>query len=314
MFPSIKDTAPLKDTALDQNSLNSIKAMGRKNDPQALKEVAKKFEAMFVQQMLKSMRDANAVFSEGDIFSSDEEKFHQEMLDQQMVLNLTSGKGIGLAKVMYEQMQRAYGNKNAIETSQPSTANQFTVNQPPALISRVGIKNSPEKTPEQFMAELKPFADKAAEALNIKPDVLLAQVALETGWGKNILHDKDGNNSFNIFNIKKGSSWEGKSIGVKSLEYSQGVAEKKQSDFRQYESYWEGFVDYIGLIKTSPRYQKALESGNNSAHYADALQKSGYATDPDYAEKIKSLLNHDLIRTVLSPKNLASQVSEFIRE
>src|SRR3954465_3870190 len=105
-------TSSIQDTYLDQNSLNSVKAMGRHDDPKALKEIAKKFEAMFVQQMLKSMRDANEVFADGDMFSSQEVKFHQDMLDQQMVLNLTSGEGIGLAKTMYQQMQKMYGKKS----------------------------------------------------------------------------------------------------------------------------------------------------------------------------------------------------------
>ena len=116
---SAKETT-VKDTFLDQNSLNSVKAMGRKNDPEALKQIAKKFEGMFVQQMLKSMREANEVFAEGDMFSSEEEKFHQDMLDQQMVLNLTSGKGIGLATSMYQQMQKIYG-KGAVPAADGSS-------------------------------------------------------------------------------------------------------------------------------------------------------------------------------------------------
>jgi peptidoglycan hydrolase FlgJ len=307
--------ASVKDTYLDQNSLNSVKALGRKNDPQALKEIAKKFEAMFVQQMLKSMRDANAVFSEGDMFSSDEEKFHQEMLDQQMVLNLTSGKGVGLAKSMYEQMQRAYGNLN------PEGATDVRVIQDPLIMpykktisSKAEItRSTTERTPQEFIAEMKPFADKAAKQLNVNSDVLLAQAALETGWGKNILHDLNGNNSFNIFNIKKGASWEGKSLGVDSVEYTQNVAEKKRADFRQYDNYGQGFSDYIALIKSNPRYQKVLESGMDSGNYAEALQKSGYATDPDYAEKIKSLLNHDAIRSASSDETLTTLVSEVTR-
>lgn len=303
----------IKDNYLDQNSLNAVKAMGRKNDPQALKEIAKKFEAMFVQQMMKSMRDANEVFSDGDMFSSSEVKFHQEMLDQQMVLNLTSGKGIGLATSMYQQMQAMYNKSAPAETTdeqltlapiaKPLAKNIIThakAAEPPILISRAAIvtdKNSIAQTQEEFVAALMPYAKQAAAELNIKTDVLLAQAALETGWGKHVIHDAQGKNSFNIFNIKKSSSWEGKSVGVKTLEYQKGIAQQEHAEFRQYNNYLHSFSDYVNVMKTNPRYQQALGAGANSAGYAEALQAAGYATDPDYAEKIKQLLMNDAIRS-----------------
>lgn len=318
-------TSSVKDNYLDQNSLNSVKAMGRHNDPKALKEIAKKFEAMFVQQMLKSMRDANEVFADGDMFSSQEVKFHQDMLDQQMVLNLTSGEGIGLAKTMYQQMQKMYGKKSdgidasstgilnpevdtlkinsinqlpSTKTIKPLTSNS-AVGEAPPLISRAGVKSSIAQTPEEFVAKVRPYAEKAAAELNINPDVLLAQAALETGWGKHLLHDTQGNNSFNMFNIKANADWQGKSVGVNSLEYKQGVTQQERSEFRQYDNYVQSFSDYVSLIKNNPRYQQVMAAGSDSAGYADALQKTGYATDPQYADKIKRLLSHDSIRAAV---------------
>ena len=323
----VKD-AVVKDNYLDQNSLNVVKSMGRKNDPQALKEIAKKFEGMFVQQMLKAMRDANEVFAEGDMFSSDEVKFHQEMLDQQMVINLTSGKGIGLATSMYQQMQAMYGKKSPIELNDDKTiaptivpgikpmANNLNTTEPPALISRAsiktaGVKTSVAQTPEDFIAALKPFAEKAAAELNVNSDVLLAQAALETGWGKHVIHDPQGNNTFNIFNIKKSNSWDGKSVAVQSLEYKQGIAQKEQSEFRQYDNYLQSFSDYVDVMKTNPRYQKALGAGNSSANYADALQAAGYATDPEYAAKIKNLLMNDTIHSTVSADAVIESSAEL---
>lgn len=337
----------VKDTYLDQNSLNSVKAMGRKNDPEALKQIAKKFEGMFVAQMLKSMREANEVFSEDSLFSSKEEKFHQDMLDQQMVLNLTSGKGIGLATSMYQQMQKIYGKNAAsaqdsggvdikslmpnlkpltqqpVSTSQSETdaaANSAASNIPPALIARPSVstkntdstkntKDLSKQTPEEFIASLMPFAEKAAADLNVNTDIILAQAALETGWGKHMLHDGKGNNSFNVFNIKKGSSWDGDSVGVSSLEYNKGVAKKEHSNFRQYESYMHSFSDYVDMLKNTSRYQRVLDAGNDSKGYADALQKSGYATDPHYANKLKSLLNSDAIRSAVDSKTAAAEAN-----
>ena len=300
----------IKDNYFDQNSLNSVKTMGRHNDPAALKEISKKFESMFVSQMLKSMREANAVFEDGDMFSSDEVKFHQDMMDQQMVLNLTSGEGIGLAKSMFQQIQKMYGKpgdanaeagtikniERVLRSNKPITENS-TENEIPEFIARPGTKSAIAQTQEEFVEKVKPYAEKAAAELNVSTDVLLAQAALETGWGKHLIHDTNGNNTFNIFNIKA-AGWQGKSVTVNTLENKQGVTQQERSAFRQYEGYAQSFADYVSLIKNNPRYKEALSAGDDSEGYADALQKAGYATDPDYAQKIKRLINSDSIRSV----------------
>lgn len=338
----------VQDSYLDQQGLNSIKAMGRDKDPQALKEVAKKFEAMFVQQMLKTMREANDVFAQDSYFNSQESRFHRDMMDQQMVLNLTSGAGIGLATQFYQQMSQAYGQGSSVD-DQASTAtdgelshavkyqtpsaidelmNAYVSNAnsnttdadsnsdavdlqalaiPPLLLKPVlpmqrlqasGVKAGIADSRENFVALLQPHAEKAAQELNINPDVLIAQVALETGWGKHVIHHKNGENSFNLFNIKAGSSWQGNKVNVSTLEYQGGVAAIEKADFRKYNDYSESFSDYVRLMKNSPRYQDVLQTGKNSAAYAEALQSAGYATDPEYAKKIKQLLNTDVIREV----------------
>lgn len=357
----------VQDSYLDPNSLNSIKAMGRDKDPQALKEVAKKFEALFVQQMLKTMRQANEAFGEGNYFDSQTTHFHRDMLDQQMVLNLTSGSGIGLADHFYKQMLQNHGagmkpeagamNPSAqgidgmldqvvehkksgnLNTELPSADDLdawindflrmsdnaqlhtiFSENeteekiQPPlhyglgifppvphkAQVSnlRGGQKASISSTQENFVMMLKPHAEKAAAELNINPDVLIAQVALETGWGKHVIHDKQGGNSFNLFNIKAGSQWQGEKVNVSTLEYRDGIAANEKADFRKYRDYADSFSDYVRLMKNSSRYEQVLQKGSDSAAYAEALQSAGYATDPEYAQKIKRLLNSDVIKSV----------------
>ncbi len=305
----------VKDNYFDQNSLNSVKSMGRKNDPEALREISKKFEAMFVQQMLKSMRDANAVFGEDNMFSSKETEFHQEMMDQQMVLNLTSGEGIGLAKTMFQQMQQLYGRpvepgakSDAIKTLESnfrvaprikplaSALNEASL---PEVSMSAGKKSAVAQTQEEFLAKMKPHAEKAAAELNVSTDVLLAQAALETGWGKHLIHDTQGKNSFNIFNIKA-TGWQGKSVAVNTLENKQGVTQQERASFRQYDDYAQSFADYVSLIKNNARYKNALAAGSDSSAYAEALQKAGYATDPKYADKIKNLLTSDSIRTAVA--------------
>jgi flagellar protein FlgJ len=133
----------------------------------------------------------------------------------------------------------------------------------------------------------------------------LAQAALETGWGKHLIHDTQGNNSFNIFNIKA-TGWQGKSVVVNTLENRQGIAQQERASFRQYENYAQSFADYVSLIKNNPRYKDALTAGENSEGYAEALQKAGYATDPQYAQKIKRLINTESIRSVTGSNNSVS--------
>lgn len=377
----------VQDTYLDANSLDSVKAMGRAKDPQALQEIAKKFEAMFVQQMLKTMREANDVFSQGNYFDSSTTRFHRDMLDQQMVLNLTSGRGIGLADHFYTQMLQAYGgsmNTDANSTSAHTPANASTNNmgesatahkpstsgdvgadnreifandlenlnawvvgfmhmgdnnsdplmdadksqvspqdygvlnsayipallaKPNTMNTRTWQKSSISESQENFVMMIKPHAEKAAAELQINPDVLIAQVALETGWGKHVIHNREGENSFNLFNIKAGSAWQGDKVNVTTLEYRDGVAANEKAEFRKYTDYAESFSDYVRLMKNNPRYQQALDAGKDSSAYAEALQSAGYATDPLYAKKIKGLLNTDAIRSI---GELAQTAQSFI--
>ncbi len=383
MFPvdSGVKVPQVQDTYLDANSLDSVKAMGRAKDPQALKEISKKFEGMFVQQMLKAMREANDVFSEGNYFDSSTTRFHRDMLDQQMVLNLTSGRGIGLADHFYSQMMQSYGGNMkksedgaVMDGSLPEEVayrvKQHAANAPvapasndiygndleslnswvldfmrmsdnvdestsamrdaqtrdayatlnaayiPAMLAkpqytsvRGSQKASVSESQENFVSMLRPHAEKAAAELHINPDVLIAQVALETGWGKHVIHDHKGENSFNLFNIKASSGWQGDKVNVTTLEYRDGIAANEKADFRKYTDYAESFSDYVRLMKNSPRYQRALEAGKNSSAYAEALQSAGYATDPMYAKKIKSLLNSDAIRSL---GEVASTAQSFI--
>lgn len=376
-------TPQVQDTYLDANALDSVKAMGRARDPQALKAISQKFEAMFVQQMLKTMREANEAFSEGNYFDSNTTRFHRDMLDQQMVLNLTSGRGMGLADHFYKQMMQSYGatmkadtNKTdstnigelpaAVKYKQTNTANAATnnteevfandletlnswvadfmrmsdnandqlmfsdenqqpaiqndgvfnaayipalLNKPQTINSRAGQKSSISESQENFVTLLKPHAEKAAAELQISPDVLIAQVALETGWGKHVIHDQKGNNSFNLFNIKASGGWQGDKVNISTLEYRDGIAANEKADFRKYSDYAQSFSDYVSLMKNNPRYQDALDAGKNSSAYADALQSAGYATDPHYAKKIKSLLNSDAIRSL---GELAQTAQSFI--
>jgi flagellar protein FlgJ len=148
----------------------------------------------------------------------------------------------------------------------------------------------PPRSPEAFISELWPHAQRAAEDLGVSPKVLLAQAALESGWGKRQIRHADGRPSFNLFGIKAGKSWDGDRVQVSTLEYTGTVSERRRENFRAYDSLSQAFDDYVGLLKNNSRYRQALEAGKDQGAFADALQRAGYATDPRYAAKIKSIL------------------------
>lgn len=310
------DMKSVTDNYLDANSLNKITQLGKKDNQAALKEVAKQFEALFMQQMLKTMRDTNKIFAEDNPMNSSEMQFHQDMLDHQWVLNLANGKGIGLAEVFYRQMSPDYGKKSHDPLLTSPLPGGGTVLSPGKGEVRVGsseiqptsIKNTPT-TQDDFVAGVMPYAQEAAKKLNLDPDVLIAQAAMETGWGKFVIKDKQGNSSFNLFNIKATDSWQGNKVNVSTLEYHNGVAKKENANFRSYNSYAESFADYVKLISESPRYEKARSQAKDASAYLDALQEGGYATDPDYADKIKSILKSEAITQA---RNFREWVEPFI--
>ncbi len=152
----------------------------------------------------------------------------------------------------------------------------------------------PEKTtfdsPAEFIRAMRPHAERAARELGVNPDILVAQAALETGWGKKVIRNPDGSNSHNLFGIKASRGWEGETVKVGSLEYRAGIARREVSSFRSYPSYTESFRDYVDFIKSHPRYNNALNNAGNHKAYIKALQQAGYATDPNYANKIINIL------------------------
>lgn len=155
------------------------------------------------------------------------------------------------------------------------------------------------ETPADFVEALIPLAEKAAAALNLAPGVLLAQAALETGWGKFVTRDvASGQSSFNLFNIKADSRWQGDAVQVQTLEYRGGVAQKEQARFRAYGSYADSFNDYVNFLQDNPRYQQALEHTANPARFVQELQAAGYATDPRYADKLERIFNGELLAGV----------------
>jgi flagellar protein FlgJ len=166
-------------------------------------------------------------------------------------------------------------------------------------------------SPDDFVQQLWPMAEKAGSSLGVDPKVILAQAALETGWGRSVIRDTNGDSSFNLFNIKSGSDWHGDAIVKNSLEFSDGVGKQERSAFRRYGSYQESFNDYVQFLQSKSRYEKALKQGDSNENYVRELQQAGYATDPDYAAKIELIMNRTQFNTTID-RQISSNGSDNI--
>ncbi|MDO3385077.1 flagellar assembly peptidoglycan hydrolase FlgJ [Gilvimarinus sp. SDUM040013] len=299
--------AMVQDTFLDSRGLESVRSMGRKDNPAALREMARQFESLFVQQMMKSMRAASDVFSEGNYMKSSESDFYQQMLDQQLSLELTKGRGLGLADAMYQQMLQSYGD-HFDSPSAESTEQKKSIELPIQKADTASVQStnsdeegSAEKV-SQFIDQIKPYAQWAASKLGVNPTALVAQAALETGWGQYVLKDPNGVSSNNLFNIKTTGGWQGDSIEVATSEFIDGVKEPVNAEFKQYRSLFESFSDYVELLK-NPRYADAIKAGKDVEGFVRGLQQAGYATDPVYAEKILSIIDRNNLGSVFAGGN-----------
>jgi flagellar protein FlgJ len=251
------------------------------------------------------------------------------MYDQQLAVHLSGKPGVGLAELIAKQLSHEDKDDNkkmgVEDYLNRSSSSNKTVSQTSHSISKSAATNEnndwiksnkeimhsylhdknaiekisenklknifsrPIKSAEDFVQKLTPYAEQAAKELGVAPKVLLAQAALETGWGRSVIKHSDGSSSFNLFNIKAGKSWHGEQTHVSTLEYVNGVARKEHAGFRSYNSYQESFHDYVQFIKNNPRYQQALQHVGNGERYLQELQRAGYATDPSYARKVMSI-------------------------
>ncbi len=368
----------------DLNRLNQFKVGG--DNEENIRKVAKEFESLFLNEMLKTMRSANEVFGEGNFMNSNEAKTYQDMYDQQLSVTMAGNKnGIGLADVMARQMSKM---KNVSERpnpfaqvdapvpaapSKPLARNEAAADGAPARVEKITAAVDPErndmtlinqrrlslpgklaqrieagivpgaesatattvantpagdavgkplakgdwlpakayaapaerrlningseeiagrttfKSAKEFMETMLPMAEKAAAKLGVDPTYLVAQAALETGWGKSIIKQGDGSSSYNLFGIKTHNTWGGDSARVMTTEYQNGKPVKEAASFRSYESFAHSFEDYVSFLQSNGRYEKALSSTANPEQFARELQKAGYATDPQYARKVSQI-------------------------
>lgn len=288
----------------DFSGLAALRARAREDQEAALDQVARQFESLFLQMMLKSMRDASPG---GGLLDSQQSEFYREMYDQQIALEMTRGEGIGLADVLKRQLAGGVTQPRQglspqdylgipIVVDLPATVDAAPASTQAQAMSAVGVSAVLDGTPDTFVAQLRPLAERAAGRLGLAPEALLAQAALETGWGRHVMRHADGSSSHNLFGIKADSRWQGERLQTSTLEYRDGVALNTRADFRAYASYARSFDDYVEFVQRNPRYREALRQAGDPAAYFDALQSAGYATDPAYADKIMQILDSGAMR------------------
>jgi len=291
---------------LELNGLNDIRKQSKSVDTEekqaALKEAAQQFEAIFMQMLLKSMRSAQDVLESDSPFNSESTKFYRDMHDQQMGVELSSNGTLGLSDLIVRQLGgddsftprtvlRSDGNlpkptniKHEIAPNQTSASIPFKVEK------SVNISSPTFQQPKDFVTALINPAKAVEKKLGVPFEVIIAQSALETGWGQKIIKDGAGTSSNNLFNIKADSRWSGDKVNKETLEFEQGSMIKKSASFRVYESLQESTNDYINFLSSNDRYSDALKSAGNVEQFLQGLQSAGYATDPNYANKILATL------------------------
>ncbi|SER11925.1 flagellar protein FlgJ [Nitrosomonas sp. Nm51] len=341
--------------AIDSKNIDDLHLLSKQDSKKALHQAAQQFEALFLQMLIKSMRDATL---KSGLIDSQQTQFYTEMYDQQLAQTMSS-KGIGLADIMVEQLTRTYNtnqnsqrpesvtehsktdasligsektpnnrqNAPAIDQSTqlwlnnhaifetPPSKNETTHQPAPAsdksaqlwpetqtIAAKITTNttsqtastvSAPDKT-AHFINALMPHASNAAETTGIPAHFMLAQAALESGWGKFEIRHPDNSPSHNLFGIKAGSSWQGEIVETITTEYINGVPQKMIEKFRAYNSYEEGFRDYANLLSNNPRYADVINS-QNATDFAHGLQQAGYATDPHYADKLLRILNNSIL-------------------
>ena len=283
-------------TYSDPNGLAALKK--DPHSPQALRAVAQQVDALFLQMMLKSMRDASAAAGESD---SNEMGMYQDMFDKQIALTMSQHQDLGLGALLTRQMAA-----NSAAAPAPAQADGGIGARPAVAASATAPASAaPSATAQSasdFVDEVLPAIRTAAQSLGLNPLALLAQAALETGWGKRMARTADGSPSLNLFGIKADDSWGGARATANTVEYSGGVAMQRQAAFRAYGSIEESVNDFANLLKNSPRYARTVAAGPDAQAYVDSIGRSGYATDPEYANKLNDILHSGTLRAAAAAK------------
>jgi peptidoglycan hydrolase FlgJ len=305
-MPSSRVAAPAADTYTDLNGLAALK--NAPSSPEAIRAVSQQVEALFLQMMLKSMRDATAADGEQE---SNETGMYQDMFDKQVALTLSQHQDLGIARLFERQLGGKAGPNPSGSAPAPASAPQTRPGSSrpqtgaDGRSQASGASSSVAQNAAQFITQVLPTIRRAAQALGVNPLGLLAQAALETGWGQRMPRTADGTPSLNVFGIKAGEEWSGARAVADTVEFDGGVARQRRTAFRAYGSIEESVADFAHLLLSSPRYRDAIAAGGSAQAYIQSIAKSGYATDPEYGDKLKQILNSSTLRTALRKRVVA---------
>ena len=306
-LPPVSTAAAASSAGSNYTDLNGLAALkNAPNSPAAIRAVSQQVEALFLQMMLKSMRDASAADGETD---SNETGMYQDMFDKQVALTLSKHQDLGIARLFERQL----GGKDSQTHASPATH---------SVLPRIGLSApgshadgrggaavaSDSVTTQhaaQFVSAVLPTIRRVAQGLGVNPLGLLAQAALETGWGRRMAHTADGNPSLNLFGIKAGEGWSGSRAVADTVEFNGGVATQRRTAFRAYGSIEESVNDFANLLSNSPRYRDAVAAGADAQAYVHSIARSGYASDPEYGNKLNQILNSDTLKAALGARMAA---------
>lgn len=296
--------------ALDMQGLTRLKSTAKADQGQGLKEASRQFEALFLAQMLKSMRDT---IPKSDADDSGAMDMYTSMFDAQLAQNM-AGRGMGFADMIEREMRNRglidgspkehsenlisgipQAKPRSIEWTDMVVRNATAFNLAPDRPNevenpfKVPLQDNRPRHVQDFIRDMAEPAKLASRASGVPAELIVAQAALETGWGKSRISTLQGTNSHNLFGIKAGSHWTGKTTEITTTEFVNGRSQKQIDRFRVYDSYTDSFADYARLISKNPRYQHVVHAPD-APSAARALQSGGYATDPSYADKLISVM------------------------
>jgi peptidoglycan hydrolase FlgJ len=312
---SLSPTSAAPQASTQANAYTDLNALASlKNAPASaatIKAVSEQVEALFLQMMLKSMRDAGEATG---METSNETGMYQDMFDKQVALTLSKRQDLGIARLFERQLGGKAPDGKALGMKNPGAA--------PGAVSSSQLKSLPKdalpdsrgraappptganlsEQASEFVQQVLPTIRRAAAAVGVNPLGMLAQAALETGWGQRMPRTADGNSSLNLFGVKAGSDWSGARAVADTVEVNGGVVKQTRTAFRVYGSIQESVDDFARLLTSSPRYRDAVAAGGSAQAYVANIAKAGYATDPEYANKLNEVLNSGTLQAALSAR------------
>lgn len=283
---TVDSHAAMLGLAADVQGTGRLRQLARNDPQQAVRETARQFEALLLNTLMKSMREATA---QDGPFDNEHTRLYTSLLDQQFAQSLAK-RGIGLAEVLSRQLLPASGG--AVQANAAAAAPPLVGALPPGTADA----RQPSEQIEEFVARLQPGAQQTAAATGIPARFLIGHAALESGWGRHEIRRPDGSTSFNLFALKAGPDWSGEVVEAKTTEYVNGAPVRSVEKFRGYASYEEAFRDYAHLLRSNPRYAGVFDHAGDARAFARELQEGGYATDPLYAYKLARVIDGSSLR------------------